>query len=127
MNAIHTKKQIKEAIAYWEKKLAESHFPIDSETSEYNARDILKDNFKEAGPGYSADAFVAFFKEMASQDLSLAQQLRRFLGKFASGSLSSKYVQYGDSAGLNELIAKSLVSMLGAAIDELKKTNNIEE
>jgi len=50
--------------------LDESHPPIDDflndkKTYGRNFRDILKRVFHSYGEGYSADAFVAFSKEMA--------------------------------------------------------------
>lgn len=57
-------------IQYWAHMLDESHPPIDdflnkNNTYGRNFRDILKKVFESYGEGYSADAFVAFSKEMA--------------------------------------------------------------
>ena len=123
MKTKHTKKQIQEAIAYWSHMLEESHPPMDDflgskGTFGRNQRDILKRIFNSYGPGYSADAFVAFARELASQDPDTAKKLRQFLGQFASGSLDDKYSSWDDASGNCSSIAKSLVAMLGAALAE---------
>ena len=119
----HTKKQIEEAIAHWTNVLKESHPPMDDflgskGTFGRNQRDILKRTFDSYGSGYSADAFVAFARELALQDPAAAKKLRQFLGQFASGSLDDKYQSWDDSTGNCSSIAKSLVAILGTALAE---------
>ena len=123
MKAKYTKKQIEEAIAYWTKVLEESHPPMDDflgskGTAGRNQRDILMRTFNSYGPGYSADAFVAFARELAAQDPAIAKKLRQFMGQFASGSLDDKYASYDDASGNCSSIAKSIAAMLGAALAE---------
>lgn len=101
--------------------LGEGHPVLDDprkETFGRNQRDILRQAFDLYGAKYSADAFVAFARELAEQDPLMAKRLRKFFGQFASGSLDSKHDPWTDAAGNCRTIAKSLVAMLGAALEE---------
>lgn len=117
MKKKYTKKQITEAIAYWQKKLNESTLPLDGEIYGRNFKSILRQQFKDYGPSYSADAFVAFAIEMQRQNPQLAAELRRFLGQFASGKYDAQYDNFGDDTGKCSAIAKALVGMFSAVKD----------
>lgn len=122
MSKKYTKRQIVESIKHWTRVLEESHPPMDDylndkKTNGMNQRTILAKTFNSYGPGYSADAFVAFARELAFQDPAMAKKLRQFFGQFASGSLDGKYSSYSETGNCVD-IAKSLVAMLGAALDE---------
>lgn len=102
--------------------LDESHPPIDDfmnqgRTYGRNLRDMLKEVFNTYGEGYSADAFVAFAKELVKQDPQLARRLRVFLGQFASGKFDGRdgYDRCGDDVGKCSAIASVLQKMIAAA------------
>jgi len=123
---LYTREQIQEAIDFWQRQLDESHPPVEDRfnkdgTFDRNWRDILRKEIDTYGSGYTADAFVAFAKEMSEQDPELAKKTRRFLGQFAAGQFNDKYDGYGDDAGKCSAIAKALAGLLGAALSAKKQ------